>query len=129
MFHLLSTHNKMVQPLPLALSAVHVAWLLLDSRVVDVSRSSNPIVVTFFSTNPFFFNGFEKAVHFSGTVGAEDPESKKSVGQRAAHAELLASGVAMPAARFEAREHDQLDPGEARHGSRDRYAFPVPSKA
>jgi len=47
--------------------------LLLDSRVVDVSRSSNLIVVTLSSWNPFFFNGFIKALPFSGNAGAEDP--------------------------------------------------------
>jgi hypothetical protein len=44
--------------------------LLLDSRVVDVPRSSNPIVVPLSSSNPLFFNGLKKAVHFSGNVGA-----------------------------------------------------------
>jgi hypothetical protein len=47
-----------------------VGWLLLDSRVVDVPRSSNPIVVPLSSSNPLFFNGLKKAVHFSGNVGA-----------------------------------------------------------
>ena len=44
--------------------------LLLDSRVVDVPRSSNLIVVTLFSLRPFFFNGLKKALHFSDNVGA-----------------------------------------------------------
>jgi hypothetical protein len=35
--------------------------LLLDSRVVDVLRSSNLIVVTLSSLQPFFFNGLKKA--------------------------------------------------------------------
>jgi hypothetical protein len=47
-----------------------ISWLLLDSRVVDVPRSSNPIVVPLSSSNPLFFNGLKKAVHFSGNVGA-----------------------------------------------------------
>ena len=35
------------------------AWLLLDSRVVDVPMASNPIVVTLSSLKPFFFNGLQ----------------------------------------------------------------------
>lgn len=45
-------------------------WLLLDSRVVDVLRSSNPIVVPLSSSHSFFFNGLKKVVHFSGNVRA-----------------------------------------------------------
>src|SRR5215468_6950205 len=41
------------------------AWLLLDSRVVDLPRSSNLIVVTLFSLKPLFVNGLKKALHFS----------------------------------------------------------------
>jgi len=33
--------------------------LLLDSRVVDVPMSSNPIVVTLSSLKPFFFNDLQ----------------------------------------------------------------------
>jgi len=33
--------------------------LLLDSRVVDVPMSYNPIVVTLPSLKPFFFNGLQ----------------------------------------------------------------------
>ena len=33
--------------------------LLLDSRVVDVPMSYNPIAVTLFSWKPFFFNGLQ----------------------------------------------------------------------
>ena len=47
--------------------------LLLDSRVVDVPRSSHLLVVTLSSSKPFFVNGLKKAVPFSGDVGAEDP--------------------------------------------------------
>src|SRR4030095_11853210 len=36
-------------------------WLLLDSRVVDVLRVSNLILVTLASLKPFFFNGLKKA--------------------------------------------------------------------
>jgi hypothetical protein len=46
------------------------AWLLLDSRVVDVPRLSNRIVVTLSSLKPLFFNGLKKALHFSDNVGA-----------------------------------------------------------
>ena len=45
-------------------------WLLLDSRVVDVPRSSNRIVVTLSSLKPLFFNNLKKALHFSDNVGA-----------------------------------------------------------
>jgi len=45
-------------------------WLLLDSRVMEVPRSSNLIVVPLSSSNPLFFNGLKKAAHFSGNVGA-----------------------------------------------------------
>ncbi len=31
-------------------------WLLLDSRVVDVTRSCNPIFITISSLKPFLFN-------------------------------------------------------------------------
>jgi hypothetical protein len=44
--------------------------LLLDSRVVDLPRSSNLIVVILSSSKPLFFNGLKKASHFSGRVGA-----------------------------------------------------------
>jgi hypothetical protein len=47
--------------------------LLLDSRVVDVLRLSNLILVTLASLKPFFFNGLKKAWHFSDNVGAEAP--------------------------------------------------------
>ncbi len=43
---------------------------LLDSRVVDVPRSSNLIIVTLCSLKPLFFNGLKKALHFSDNVGA-----------------------------------------------------------
>jgi hypothetical protein len=45
-------------------------WLLLDSRVVDVLRLSNLILVTLASLKPFFLNGLKKALHFSDNVGA-----------------------------------------------------------
>jgi len=48
-----------------------LGWLLLDSRVVDVPRSSHLIVVTLSSSKPFFVNGLKKAVPFAGDVGAE----------------------------------------------------------
>jgi hypothetical protein len=44
--------------------------LLLDSRVVDLPRSSNLIVVILPSSKPLFFNGRKKASHFSGRVEA-----------------------------------------------------------
>ena len=45
-------------------------WFLLYYRVMEVPRSSNPIVVPLSSSNPLFFNGLKKAAHFSGNVGA-----------------------------------------------------------
>jgi hypothetical protein len=48
-------------------------WLLLDSRVVVLPRSSNLTVVTLSSLKPFFFNGLKKALPFSDNVGASDP--------------------------------------------------------
>jgi len=47
---------------------------LWDSRVVDVSRSSNLMVVTLSSLKPLFFNGLMKTLPFSGNAGAEDSE-------------------------------------------------------
>ena len=48
-----------------------IRWrLLLDFRVVDLSRSSNLIVVTLCSLKLSFFNGLKKALHFSDNVGA-----------------------------------------------------------
>ena len=51
---------------------------LLDSRVVDVLRLSNLMLVTLSSLQPFFCNGLKKVWHFSDNVGAKTPESKKS---------------------------------------------------
>jgi hypothetical protein len=53
--------------------AVIKAWLLLDSRVVDVLTLPNLILVTLQSLKPLFFNGLKKALHFSDNVGAQDP--------------------------------------------------------
>ena len=47
--------------------------LLLDSRVVDVPMSYNPIVVTPLSWNTLFFNGLQNGPRFSDVVGVEDP--------------------------------------------------------
>ena len=47
--------------------------LLLDSRVVEVLKSSNRIVVTLASLKALFIKGLLKALPFSGNVGAEDP--------------------------------------------------------
>jgi hypothetical protein len=43
---------------------------LLDSRVVDVPRSPNLIVVPLSSLKPLFFNSLEKVLYFSDHVGA-----------------------------------------------------------
>jgi hypothetical protein len=44
--------------------------LLLDSRVVDLPRSSNLIVVTPPSLKPLFFNGLKKVLPFLDHDGA-----------------------------------------------------------
>jgi hypothetical protein len=44
--------------------------LLLNSRVVDVLRLSNLMLVTLASLKPFFFNGLKKAWPFSDNIGA-----------------------------------------------------------
>src|SRR5262252_4387758 len=51
----------------------YVASLLLDSRVVDVPRSSHRMVVTLSSVKPFFFHGLNKTVPCSDAVAASDP--------------------------------------------------------
>jgi len=47
--------------------------LLLDSRVVDVPRSSPPTFGTHSFWKPFFFNGLQKAEQFLDAKAAEDP--------------------------------------------------------
>jgi len=44
--------------------------LLLDSRVVDLPMSYNPIVMTLSSLKPFFVNGLKKEWRSSDNVGA-----------------------------------------------------------
>ena len=44
--------------------------LLLDSRVVDLPMSYNPIVMILSSLKPFFVNGLKKEWRFSDNVGA-----------------------------------------------------------
>ena len=55
--------------------------LLLDSRGVDWPRSSNCMVVTLSSLQPFFVHGLKKALPFSDNVEAEDPPESKKSGQ------------------------------------------------
>jgi hypothetical protein len=43
---------------------------LADSRVVDVLRWSNLILVLLSSLKPCFVNGLQKALHFADNVGA-----------------------------------------------------------
>jgi hypothetical protein len=50
-----------------------LAWLLLDSRVVDVPMSYNPTFVTLSSLKPFFFSGLKDELQCSAHVGAKDP--------------------------------------------------------
>jgi hypothetical protein len=45
-------------------------WLLLDSRVVDVSMASNPTFVFLSSLEPLFFNSPENELRFSDNTGA-----------------------------------------------------------
>jgi hypothetical protein len=49
---------------------VNSMWLLLDSRVVELSRSSVPTFATLSSLNPLFFNGLRNALRFLDKVGA-----------------------------------------------------------
>jgi hypothetical protein len=42
-----------------ALSPYFKKWLLLDSRVVDVTMAYTPTFVTLSSLKPFFFNGLQ----------------------------------------------------------------------
>src|SRR5215475_4372854 len=48
------------------LKQVKRKWLLLDSRVVDLSRSPNLIVVTLCSLKLSFFNGLKKGIALLG---------------------------------------------------------------
>jgi Toprim domain len=45
-------------------------WLLLDSRVVDLSMAYNPTLVILSSLKPFFFNGLKNELRFLDNVGA-----------------------------------------------------------
>jgi len=47
--------------------------LLLDSRVMDLPRSSHCIVVTFSSSKPLLFNNLKQTLPFSGNVEAQAP--------------------------------------------------------
>ena len=60
----------MAATLAICVTSYNHRRLLLDSRVVDVPRLSNRIVVTLSSLKPFFFHGLKKALHFSDNVGA-----------------------------------------------------------
>jgi hypothetical protein len=55
---------------PLWSRSRHSSWLLLDSRVVDLSMASNPTFVFLCSLEPLFFNGPENALRFSDNTGA-----------------------------------------------------------
>jgi len=48
--------------------------LLLDSRVVDLSRWSTPAFATLSSLSPLFFNGIRNVLRCAKSVQAEDPE-------------------------------------------------------
>jgi hypothetical protein len=50
-----------------------VTRLLLDSRGVDVPRSSKAILVTPLAWNAFFFHGLKNELRFSDAGGVEDP--------------------------------------------------------
>jgi SNF2 family DNA or RNA helicase len=51
----------------------NVYRLLLDSRVVDLSRWSTPTFATLSSLSPLFFNGIRDVLRCSKSVKAEDP--------------------------------------------------------
>ena len=48
-------------------------WLLLDARVVDLSRWSTPTFATLSSLSPLFFNGIRNVLRCAKSVKAEDP--------------------------------------------------------
>src|SRR5713101_3371505 len=43
-------------------------WLLLDSRVVDLTMPCDPIVVTLSSLKPLFFKGLQNELRFSDNL-------------------------------------------------------------
>ena len=60
-------------------------WLLLDSRVVDVSRASAPTFATLSSLKSLLFNSLEKALRCLDIVGAEDPGIQEERARKRPH--------------------------------------------
>src|SRR5438105_6554499 len=56
---------------------VHRQWLLLDSGVVDVPRSSNPLVVPLSSLKPCFFNGLQSGGALLGPWWSISPRNPR----------------------------------------------------
>ena len=56
-----------------------MTWLLLDSRVVDVTRSYNPIFITIASFKPFLFNDLINEWRFVDRRKPKTPQSNKSI--------------------------------------------------
>ena len=55
---------------PLWSRSRHSSWLLLDSRVVDLSMAYNPTLVILSSLKPLFFNRLKNELRFSDNTGA-----------------------------------------------------------
>jgi hypothetical protein len=53
------------------------AGLLLDARVVDVPRASNPTFVSLSSLKPLFFNGLKHEERLADNLGIEDPRNPR----------------------------------------------------
>ena len=52
---------------------VHIIWLWLDSRGMEVPMAYTPAFVMLSSLKPLFVNSLKNELRFSDNVGAEDP--------------------------------------------------------
>jgi hypothetical protein len=95
------------KPLPLASRRVRAPApsvlkhlrLLLDSGVVELAMSCNPIFVILTSSNPLFFKGLKNELRASGHIEASDPgiqQERRQLG--VVHIDLVWAGL--PAARL-----------------------------
>jgi len=67
--------RQVADAMQLALALVNKVWLLLDSRVVELSMASNPTFVILSSLKPLFFNSLQNELHLSDNMGASDPRN------------------------------------------------------
>jgi hypothetical protein len=74
-FGALAAVNQVLRPLGWQ---INTAWLLLDSRVVDLTMSYNPIFVTVASLKSLFFNGLKISYDSWTPWKPKTPESNKS---------------------------------------------------